>query len=55
MICCLAILIFVILILMHLPKMHQNYELFVISLPLGDLTPTTKEVLEFLKKKAFYN
>ena len=35
--------------------MHQNYELFVISLPLGDLTPTTKEVLEFLnsKKKHF--
>ena len=38
-----------------LTKMHQNYELFVISLPLGDLTPTTKEVLEFLnsKKKHF--
>ena len=37
-----------------LTVMHKNYELFVISLPLGDLTPITKEVLEFLNTKKRY-
>lgn len=33
---------------------QKNYELFVISLPLGDLTPGTRRALEFLNSKKKY-